>query len=166
MIKDLQKIRELSESDEDDNWKFRSWLKFHAPKNIDSIVRDLSRKYSSLIDCRECANCCQSLEIGLDQNEVKVMAQAKGTSTDAFSQHTFLDEQREIILKPPCPMLKGKLCGIYSDRPETCRSYPHLEKPHFLSRLIGVVQSLPICPIAFNVYEELKRKFNWHLERG
>lgn len=37
----------------------------------------------------------------------------------------------------PCPMLDGKLCSIYDNRPEVCRSFPHLEKPLFTSRLKG-----------------------------
>jgi hypothetical protein len=59
------------------------------------------------------------------------------------------------------PMLDGKLCSIYDNRPEVCRSFPQLEKPLFTSRLMGVIDNLAICPIAFNAYEELKTKLAW-----
>jgi len=162
VIKDLQKIRELAEKNEVENWKFRSWLKSHAPSNIDAVVRDMSRKYSALIDCTECANCCESLEIVLEKEDLETMGKATGEGAEAFTEKfTFLGEQGEKILKPPCPMLKNKLCSTYADRPDTCRTYPHLDKPHFLSRLMGVVGSLSTCPIAFNAFEELKRRLNW-----
>lgn len=64
-------------------------------------------------------------------------------------------------VNPPCPMLNGKLCSIYETRPEVCRSFPHLEQPHFTYRLIGVIENVAICPIAFNAFEDLKAKLGW-----
>jgi Fe-S-cluster containining protein len=61
-------------------------------------------------------------------------------------------------------MLNGNLCSIYDNRPDTCRTFPHLEKPGFVSRLIGVIGSLSVCPIAFNVFEELKVIVGWRDE--
>lgn len=58
-------------------------------------------------------------------------------------------------------MLKEQLCSIYEHRPEICRSYPNLEKPDFLFRLMGVIGNLSVCPIAFNAFEELKLKLRW-----
>ena len=65
------------------------------------------------------------------------------------------------MVNPPCRMLDGKLCSIYDKRPEGCRSFPHLEKSLFTSRLMGVIDNVAICPIAFNAYEELKTKLVW-----
>jgi len=162
MIKDLSELKKLADEKENENWEFRSWLKFRAPSNLDAIVRDLSRKYSSLIDCKECANCCRSLEITLDKKDMETMARAKGKSVaDFLEKYIFVSEQKEYVLKPPCPMLQGKLCTMYDERPDTCRTYPHLEKPHVLSRLIGVIGNLAVCPIAFNVFEELKHRLKW-----
>jgi Fe-S-cluster containining protein len=167
MIKDLSELKNLAAKKEKENWEFRSWLKFHAPSNIDAIARELSRKYSSLIDCKECANCCRSLEIVLDKEDLKAMARSQGASvTDFLEKWTFVSEQSERTLRPPCPMLKEKLCTVYGERPETCRTYPHLEKPHVLSRLIGVIGSLAICPIAYNVFEELKQRLKWRPGQG
>ncbi len=61
-------------------------------------------------------------------------------------------------VNPPCRMLNGKLCSIYENRPDVCKAYPHLEQPEFTSRLIGVIENVAICPIAFNAFEELKVK--------
>ena len=37
-----------------------------------------------------------------------------------------------------------------------CRSYPHLHKKEIISRLMGVVFNCSVCPIVFNVYEQMK----------
>jgi len=37
----------------------------------------------------------------------------------------------------------------------------HFEKPLFTFRLMGAIDNVTICPIAFNGYEELKTKLAW-----
>lgn len=154
---DLTRIRQLTEERNDENWAFRSWLKSNAPDSIDDFVSTLSQKYFALIDCTQCANCCRTLQLELTGNELHTIAKTLGQSIAAFEKH-FMSES---LVNPPCPMLKGKLCSIYDERPEVCRSYPHLEKPDFTRRLIGVIDNLSICPIAFNAFEELKTKLGW-----
>ncbi|MBW1737720.1 MAG: hypothetical protein JRJ69_09220 [Deltaproteobacteria bacterium] len=53
------------------------------------------------------------------------------------------------------------MCSHYELRPEACRSFPHLHKEEFVSRLMGVIQNYAVCPIIFNVYERLKNEL-WH----
>jgi len=130
---DLSRIQELSEERDDENWEFRSWLKQNAPDNIDGLVNELSRRYFALIDCRQCANCCRSLHGEFKKSELLTIAETLGQSISAFTEQ-FMSEGK---VKPPCPMLDGKLCSIYEIRPEVCRSYPHLEQPHFTSLLMG-----------------------------
>jgi hypothetical protein len=48
---DLSKIQQLSHEHDEENWEFRSWLKQYAPDDIDVLVKSLSRKYFTLIDC-------------------------------------------------------------------------------------------------------------------
>jgi uncharacterized protein len=154
---DLSKIRQLSQERDDENWEFRSWLRESAPDNIDGVVKTLSQRYFALIDCTQCANCCRSLHLEFKKSELHTIAQTLGQSIERFEKQ-FMSEGE---VNPPCPMLDGKLCSIYGNRPEVCRSYPHLEKPHFTSRLMGVIDNVAICPIAFNAFEDLKRKLGW-----
>lgn len=154
---DLARINQLSKERDDENWDFRTWLKENDPDDIDGIVRDLSQKYFALIDCKECANCCRSLHAEFKRSELLTIANTLGQSIEAFKR-LFMTEGN---VNPPCPMLNGKLCRIYENRPETCRSYPHLEQPDFTHRLMGVISNVAICPIAFNVFEELKTKLGW-----
>ena len=153
----LSRIEKLSQERYDENWDFRSWLKQNAPNNIDGVVRALSQKYFAIIDCKQCANCCRSLQVEFKRSDLLNIAKTLGQSMKAFEKQ-FMSEGK---VNPPCPMLDGKLCSIYENRPGVCSSYPHLEKPHFTSRLMGVIDNLSICPIAFNSFEELKTKLGW-----
>jgi hypothetical protein len=49
---DLSRIQQLSQEHDDENWEFRSWLKQHAPDDIDGLVKILSQKYFALIAAR------------------------------------------------------------------------------------------------------------------
>ena len=154
METDLLRIQQLSAERDGENWEFRSWLKQYAPDDIDGLVKILSQKYFALIDCTQCANCCRSLHIEFKKSELHTIAKTLGQSMESFQKQSMSDGK----VNPPCPMLNGKLCSIYENRPDVCRSYPHLEQPEFTSRLIGVIENIAICPIAFNAFEELKAK--------
>jgi Fe-S-cluster containining protein len=154
---DLLRIQSLSREHDEENWEFRSWLKQYAPDDIDGIVQALSQKYFALIDCTQCANCCRSLQVEFKKSELRTIAETLGQSIKEFEKQ-FMSEG---MVNPPCPMLEGNLCSIYDNRPEVCRSFPHLEEPLFTSRLMGVIDNVAICPIAFNAYEELKTKLAW-----
>lgn len=166
--KDPKKTRRLARTLEDENWKFRSWLKFNAPDNIDEIVSGLSRKYFSLIDCRECGNCCRAFSaIHVCKSEIATMAEAKHIPAQEFeTKYVNAGANADVLkLKSPCPMLDGNLCSIYSVRPKTCQEFPNLEKPDFVGRLWQVVENTFICPIVFNVFQELKTVLGWRKRR-
>ena len=152
----LQRIEVLSEENEIENCDFRAWLKNYAPDDIDDVVKALSQKYFALIDCKECANCCRVLELEFTEPDLHTIAKSMEQSIDEFKKRFVVEGTMK-----PCPALKGNLCSIYEGRPDACRSYPHLEKPHFTSRLCGILNSIGVCPIAFNAFEELKEKVKW-----
>ena len=119
---DPSRIRQLSQEHDDENWEFRSWLKQHAPDDIDDIVKALSQKYFALIDCTQCANCCRTLHVEFKKSELRTIAKTLGQSIESF-QKQLMPEGK---VNPPCPMLNGNLCTIYEHRPDVCRSFPHL----------------------------------------
>ncbi len=61
-----------------------------------------------------------------------------------------------IINTIPCHFLLDSKCTIYEQRFNECREFPHLHKPNFTDRLFGTLIHYSICPIIFNVVEELK----------
>jgi Fe-S-cluster containining protein len=133
---------------------------------LDSIVHRLFELVSIEIDCTICGNCCKEVSPALDQEDIEILARGLGTSIDQFRQQFLVENDKDfsegfIFNKKPCPFLKENLCSHYELRPEDCRSFPHLHKEEFVSRLINVIQNYAVCPIVFNVYERLKKEL-WH----
>src|SRR6266436_1879696 len=100
---DLSRIQQLSRERDDENWEFRSWLKQHAPDDIDGVVKALSQKYFALIDCTQCANCCRSLHIEFKKSELYTIGSTLGQSMETFQKQSM----SEGSVNPPCPMLNG-----------------------------------------------------------
>jgi hypothetical protein len=81
---------------------------------------------------------------------------------EIIEKYTEIGEDRELLLRGiPCCFLNGNECKIYKNRPYDCESYPHLHKKRFIYRLFGIIDNLEICPIVYNVYEQLKIKLNF-----
>jgi Fe-S-cluster containining protein len=95
--------------------------------------------------------------------DIKALAQLTGhTSHDFKIEFIEKDEDGDMHFKYlPCPFLRDKKCNVYDSRPDDYKSYPHLHKKDFLSRLLGVIDNYLNCPIVFNVFEELKLKFHF-----
>jgi hypothetical protein len=78
---------------------------------------------------------------------------------DKFVEHymEFDNNEKKFKFKEiPCSFLKDNKCTLYECRQSDCRSFPHLHKKGFTTRLIDILQNYSICPIVFNVYEQLK----------
>jgi len=157
---DLKKIKAIAESDEEENWDFRSYLKFHdmPDDELDDLVSQLNESVEEAIDCTKCANCCKKIPPDLKADDIRRISRHIKMSESEFIE-TYLtrnDDGERVFNRVPCPFLDQNKCTIYDIRPESCRSFPHLDKSGFRSRLTEVVQMCALCPIVFNVYEELK----------
>ena len=163
MEKTVSKIKRISEEKEDENWRFRSFLKNRPSEKVDAAAHELYRKLSAEIDCRTCSNCCKEMSPMLDEKDVETLAGVLHLTQEEFKEKYVLkdDEENGYRFKTkPCPFLRDNGCLHYEHRPKDCRSYPHLHKTNFNSRLMGVIDNCSICPIVFNVYESLKNKFS------
>jgi uncharacterized protein len=160
-------IMKIAEKRDEENLRFRSFLKVYngSPKEIDSIVKGLYQRISSEIDCKMCANCCRGMQPAFSHKDVRDFSQGLGLDVNQFKKQ-YLIQDGEVsdkfrLKSLPCPFLKGKVCLNYEHRPQDCRSFPHLHKPNFTSRLWEVVENYSVCPLVFNVYEHLKKEL-WH----
>lgn len=163
----LQKIASLAEVKEEENFRFRSFLKKSDVKKTDRIVHNINERVSSQIDCTACANCCITSAINMDEEDIKTLSSFLGITEDEFEkQYTTKDEFGDITFeKAPCAFLKDKKCTVYEVRPKACREYPHLHKEEFTTRLFGVISNCSVCPIVFNVFEKLKDEMNFSRRR-
>lgn len=157
---DLNNIKNLGEIREEENFIFRSFLKGQDPDKIDRKVNELNEKYFELIDCKECGNCCNNLQPLIKKDDLERLKNELGIKEDQIINELLeKDEDGDLRLKGlPCRFLEDKKCKIYKNRPDDCKSFPHLHKKRINSRLFGVIDNYSICPIVFNVYEELKIK--------
>ena len=164
LITDLDTIKRKAEEANDENWEFRAFLKGELEWDgdvLDAYVYKIAREVSDQIDCTACGNCCRITGTGVNGDEIAGLARHMRMSTSAFKKrYVGTDDCGDVIIKEtPCPFLEGNLCRIYDDRPRNCREYPYLLKEGFRQRLIGVVYNASDCPIVFNTYEILKKRF-------
>jgi len=160
---DIDRIRNLSEEKEEENWAFRSFLKSCEipPSKIDLVVQKLNTTISSQIDCQTCGNCCKEILPVLKENDAISMARQLKLSINEFKNQYLVkteDSDGYTFNTNPCPFLKDNRCTVHGFRPEDCRSYPHLHKKNFVARTISVIKNCSVCPIVFNVYENLKNE--------
>ena len=162
---DINRIKTIAKQKTDENWQFRAFLKnYDAPnERIDSIVHELYKEVLSFIDCKQCANCCKEMRPTLKPDDIRVFSQRIGVSIAQLKKNYLIkdedpeeSEKEYTFNQSPCPFLERNVCSNYDCRPEDCRSFPHLHKDEFVSRLFGVTDSYSVCPIVFNVYEQLK----------
>lgn len=158
---DLDRIKQLAEIREDKNWEFRSYLKASSlsSKRLDAIVHELYAQVAAAIDCRTCANCCRVITPTPTLEEIKTLAAVLQIAEEQFrTQYLSQNGEKAGRLLRPCPLLKGNECSVYSHRPQECAAYPYLLRDDFRTRLFGVLDNYAICPIVFNVYEQLKEQ--------
>lgn len=159
---DLEKIEELAKHREDKNIEFRAFLKGQDPDKIDETVQRLNFEISSQIDCTTCGNCCMKLKPFISEQDIKILSQRLNFSPQqVMDEYLEIDEGDQYFKNLPCSFLKDKKCTVYNSRPKACKSFPHLHKPMFISRLWGVIGNYSICPIVFNVFERLKTELNY-----
>lgn len=164
--KDPKRVAQLAREREDENWRFRSFLKASGLKieAVDSVVLRHFEDVSSRIDCRACGNCCRAILPVLSESDVERLASGLGISETELIDRFLVAKEGEgtwTFNSRPCPLLSGKFCTAYESRPDDCRSFPHLHKDEFVFRTMQVVVNCLICPIVFNVFERLKEEL-WH----
>jgi Fe-S-cluster containining protein len=166
---DLVQIRKLAEQREDENFRFRRFLKTECnlePNKLDQRVFETTRRVWAGIDCTTCAHCCRELTPTFSEEEVDRVAHRLGMQRQEFIQ-AYLKRSDDDSDNPwqtrstPCPFLKDNLCSIYEDRPDDCSAYPYLYKPSFATRTLGMVERTFTCPIVYEVMEDLKKSLGF-----
>ncbi|MCY7293335.1 MAG: YkgJ family cysteine cluster protein [Ferruginibacter sp.] len=142
----------------DENDAFRSYLQKIDSAELDEKVHAINNVITPQIDCTVCGACCRQLMINVTEEEkVKVAAHLKITPTEF--QQKYLEESMQgklIMGSIPCHFLADSKCTVYENRFTGCRAFPHLHEANFKGRLFGTLVHYAMCPIIYNVVEELK----------
>jgi uncharacterized protein len=155
---DLNLIAKLAQQRKDENSRFRIYLKNNFSDKTDKLVAEINTRIASDIDCTQCGNCCNTLEPCIEQREIPPLAAILGIKTPEFENvYTEKDETFGIsTIKSPCVFLKDKKCAVYDNRPYDCREFPNVIASDFIFRMYDMLENYSICPIVFNVMEQLK----------
>ncbi len=154
-------VKEISEKKLDENYKFRVYLKNNADeKTLDKQFKELHNKHFKNVDCSKCRNCCKTLGISLSENELNKIC--KHYNWDMAKLKKQLKEKYGKYVASPCPFLNDdNSCQIKDFLPATCKDYPYTNKDERLYSLLTIVQNSRICPVVYNILEDLKKMYNF-----
>jgi Fe-S-cluster containining protein len=152
---DPRRVAKLAQARVDAHLKLRTYLKSHVSEaETDALFSRLYQEVSREIDCTQCANCCVHQSPRLQVEDIERLSRRLGHERRELEK-TLLREDANgfMFARQPCPLLEGKLCSCYEDRPEDCRSYPHLDKPGRVWSLMSIIGNAEVCPIVYEVLE-------------
>tara|TARA_R110002049_G_scaffold194392_3_gene363281 strand:+ start:188 stop:655 length:468 start_codon:yes stop_codon:yes gene_type:complete len=145
----LEKIAKAAIEKQKENVSFGNFLKTQDSKAVDDIVHRLDQEITPKIDCLACGNCCRNLRPVVTEEAMSPFVEPKNM------------EAYKYLKGFTCKNLDCNSCTIYEERPEECRQYPYLHRDQFVERTSELIQNYEVCPIIFNVFEQLKEELNW-----
>jgi hypothetical protein len=144
-----------------ENKKYFDKLKKKTPKNLDYVMEDLHNAEFKKMDCLKCANCCKTTgPLFTDADIERVSKYLRQKPQKFIEQYLRIDEDRDYVLQSvPCTFLDTEnACLIYDVRPKACREFPHTDRKKFQQITDLTLKNVAICPAAFNIVEEMKKK--------
>lgn len=165
LIREIPLIQRYSRHNQAQDYRFRAFLKEHLPLSsveLDAIVSQTTDAVWNQIDCTSCAHCCRSLQVVVDNQDIRRLAARLGMTFQQFSRRyvQVTKDRTKCFAATPCAFLGAdNRCSVYEDRPQACRDFPYLHVDGFRSRTLMMVENTAVCPIVFNVWQALKQRF-------
>ena len=76
-------IVKRAKSKENQNLRFRSWLKWHvSEKELDEAFRELHEELFANYNCCQCGNCCRMYRTTVEPSEMERIAEALGITVE------------------------------------------------------------------------------------
>lgn len=144
-----------------ENKKYFDKLKKKTPKNLDYLMQDLHEAEFKNTACLTCANCCKTTGPLFTTADIERISKHLRQKPQQFIDHYLrIDEDKDYVLQSvPCAFLDSdNACFIYDVRPKACREFPHTDRKKFQQITDLTLQNVAICPAAFNIVEEMKKK--------
>ena len=161
---DPSQVKDRAEWLGDANYKFRRYLKSHADGDeLDRQFLELHVRLFEGYDCSSCRNCCKEQHPILEDDEVAPIAEYLQLTKEGFISTYLKESQGEYeFLETPCVFFKqGEPCLIEACMPRCCKNYPYTDKPERLSRMLGIIGSSYVCPVVFEILEQLKEQYGF-----
>jgi len=158
ILKDLPK---KAKDKHNENKKFFAKLRKKPPKHLDLQMQELHEEEFKRTDCLSCANCCKTTGPLFTNKDIERIAKHfRQKPVQFIKTYLRVDEDNDHVLQQvPCTFLgEDNYCSIYEVRPKACREYPHTDRKDFHKISNITLNNTAICPAAYNIVEEMKRR--------
>ena len=157
----LKNLPEKAKDKNKENKKFLARLRKKPPRDIDVQMLQIHTEEFSKTNCLSCANCCKTTGPLFTPKDVERISKHFRMKPGKFIEaYLRIDEDNDMVLQEvPCTFLGAdNYCSIYEVRPKACREYPHTDRKDFHKISNPTIKNTAICPAAYNIVEEMKRR--------
>lgn len=165
-----RKIKFEANKKRNENYEFRIYLKENAEeKELDEQFQRLHKELFAGYDCGRCRNCCKMYHGNIPEEDLARDAEHMGLTKEQFIAKYLMEKDEEENYQTqnsPCDFLgTDGNCLLGDCRPENCRKYPYTDQPDRWGSLYSVLDVIEVCPVAFEIYERLKKEYGWRYRR-
>lgn len=160
----LNDLPKLAKDKHKQNKAFFAKLKKKPPKHLDYLMQELHEKEFERTNCLDCANCCKTTgPLFTDKDIERISKYLKLKPQGFIDTYLKVDEENDYVLQQvPCTFLgEDNYCLIYDVRPKACREFPHTDRKKFQQISHLTLKNVAICPAAFNIVEEMKKRIEY-----
>ena len=152
---------------EDENLRFRTFLKKHAdPDELDQQFLALHKELFAGFDCCRCGNCCRIYSTTLTEEEIVNISTYLGLTRQKFLEDYLIRGWDGLELPAPCRFLNADgECRLQECKPEECKGFPYTDRPHRLESLYSVLSAAEVCPVVFEILEQLKELYHFRTRK-
>lgn len=157
----LKNLPEKAKDKHKENKKFFAKLRKKPPKDLDRQMQEMHDEEFSRTNCLDCANCCKTTGPLFTNKDIERISKHLKLKPQQFiEQYLRIDEDKDYVLQEvPCTFLAAdNYCLIYDVRPKACREFPHTDRKDFHKISSLTIKNTAICPAAYNIVEEMKRR--------
>lgn len=157
----LRQLPQKAKEKHSETKKYFAKLRKKPPKNLDYLMQELHEDEFERTDCLKCANCCKTTGPLFTNADIERIAKHMKLKPQVFiAQYLKVDEEDDYVLQQvPCIFLgSDNYCSIYDVRPKACREFPHTNRKKFQQISSLTLNNVAICPAAFNIVEEMKKR--------
>ncbi|MFQ8662907.1 MAG: YkgJ family cysteine cluster protein [Lachnospiraceae bacterium] len=161
-----RKVKFEAKKKENENLEFRTFLKCHADETeLDKQFKRLHDELFSNYDCSRCRNCCKMYYGSIPSEDLERDAEFLDLTKEQFVERYLIKKEEEDTYETnnnPCDfMQEDGNCKLGECRPESCKKYPYTDQPDRLQSLYSVLNAVEVCPVAFEIYERLKKEYGF-----
>ncbi|WP_394927129.1 YkgJ family cysteine cluster protein [uncultured Robinsoniella sp.] len=163
-------IKFKSEKKEDENIEFRTFLKCNAGERaLDEQFKRLHNELFAIYDCSRCRNCCKMYHGSIPAEDLEKDAEHLEITKEEFVDFYLVKNEIENTYETrhkPCDFLnKDGSCKLGKSKPDSCKKYPYTDQPGRLHSLYTVLEAVAVCPVAFEIYERLKKEYGFRYRK-